>query len=86
LSRRDTTLNELNLPLAFLSRRDNHHLAATAKMALLIAANFSSRMSRYKRCSKNENKTRTSPNFRLIKKTSDNANLSDVMSTGRARR
>jgi hypothetical protein len=47
LSRRDTTLNELNLPLAFLSRRDNHHLAATAKMALLIAANFSSRMSRY---------------------------------------
>jgi hypothetical protein len=30
-----------------LSRRDNHHPAATAKMAILIVAAFPSRLSRY---------------------------------------
>jgi hypothetical protein len=32
--------------LANLSRRDNHHPAATVNMAILFAANFSSRLSR----------------------------------------
>jgi len=35
------------IPLAFLSRRDNHLPAATAKMARLTVAAFSSRLSRY---------------------------------------
>jgi hypothetical protein len=34
--------------LHLLSRRDNHHPAATAKMAFLILAAFPSRLSRYK--------------------------------------
>ena len=35
------------IALALSSRRDNHHLAATAKMAILIVAAFPSRLSRY---------------------------------------
>ncbi|MCX7313329.1 MAG: hypothetical protein NTV56_16770, partial [Alphaproteobacteria bacterium] len=35
------------ISLALSSRRDNHLLAATAKMAILIVAEFSSRLSRY---------------------------------------
>jgi hypothetical protein len=34
--------------LRYPSRRDNHHIAATAKMAILIVAAFPSRLSRYK--------------------------------------
>jgi hypothetical protein len=34
-------------PLALSSRRDNHPPAATAKIAILIVAAFSSRLSRY---------------------------------------
>jgi hypothetical protein len=33
--------------LRYRSRRDNHHFAATAKMAILIVAAFPSRLSRY---------------------------------------
>jgi hypothetical protein len=36
------------IALALSSRRDNHHLAATAKIAILIVAAFPSRLSRYK--------------------------------------
>jgi hypothetical protein len=35
------------IPLALSSRRDNHHLAATVKMAFLVVAAFPSRLSRY---------------------------------------
>jgi hypothetical protein len=32
----------MKIPLAIVSRRDNHHLAATAKMAFLFAATLPS--------------------------------------------
>jgi hypothetical protein len=46
LSRRDNQ-TIAKIALALSSRRDNHHLAATAKMAILIVAAFPSRLSRY---------------------------------------
>ena len=39
--------NDNKIPLAFLSRRDNHNPAATAKITPLTVAAFSSRLSRY---------------------------------------
>jgi hypothetical protein len=40
-------LQIVKIALALLSRRDNHQSAATVNMAFPIAANFSSRLSRY---------------------------------------
>src|SRR5512144_2998503 len=47
---RSTTikLTVTQISLALSSRRDNHHPAATAEMAILIVAVFPSRLSRYK--------------------------------------
>jgi hypothetical protein len=47
--RRSTTINSwlTQISLALSSRRDNHPLAATAEMAILIVAVFPSRLSRY---------------------------------------
>jgi hypothetical protein len=46
---RATTIksNVTKISLAFVSRHNNHHLAATAKMALLFAATLPSRLTRY---------------------------------------
>ena len=46
---RSTTikLTVTQISLALSSRRDNHHPAATAEMAILIVAVFPSRLSRY---------------------------------------
>ncbi|MCX7312919.1 MAG: hypothetical protein NTV56_14640, partial [Alphaproteobacteria bacterium] len=48
---RSTTIKSrvTKISLALSSRRDNHLLAATAKMAILIVAEFSSSLSRYSR-------------------------------------
>ncbi|MCX7314756.1 MAG: hypothetical protein NTV56_24380, partial [Alphaproteobacteria bacterium] len=47
---RSTTIKSrvTKISLALSSRHDNHLLAATAKMAILIVAEFSSRLSRYR--------------------------------------
>jgi hypothetical protein len=47
LSLRDIKSRFKKISLALSPGRDNHPLAATAKMAILIVAVFSSRLSRY---------------------------------------
>ena len=49
MSLRDNQTISRQKALALSSRRDNHHIAATAKMAILIVAAFPSRLSRYRR-------------------------------------
>ena len=49
------------IALALSSPRDNYHLAATAKMAILVVAAFPSRLSRY---SARGNRRRTAPSDR----------------------
>jgi hypothetical protein len=47
LSLRDNQTISRQKALALSLRRDNDHIAATAKMAVLIVAAFPSRLSRY---------------------------------------
>jgi hypothetical protein len=49
LSLRDNQTISRQKALALSLRRDNDHIAATAKMAVLIVAAFPSRLSRYTR-------------------------------------
>jgi len=47
LSLHDNQITLTKISLALSSRRDNHPPTATADMAILIVAGFSSRLSRY---------------------------------------